>query len=66
MTSASSASKVLGVVEVVEVVEVVDNPSQGGQYYRITPLEDGAPQYARPHFKQCCSPPDIVSTEWED
>ena len=43
------------------------NPSQGGQFYRITPLEGRvAPQYARSHFMRCRSPPDIVSTEWED
>ena len=46
------------------------NPSQGGQYYKMTPMEDvaqargpticKAPLYAVP------LPPDIVSTEWED
>ena len=46
-------------------------PHKGGNTIELPPWKKGwhrpvAPQYVRPHFMQRRSPPDIVSTEWED
>ena len=52
-------------------VVATSTPHKGGNTIELPPWKKGwhrpvAPQYARPHFMRCRSPPYIVSTEWED